>query len=184
EQTAEIKCNIPEGYTELCLKTECKKGTNEVVFIISYEKPGFYPQHISTPDKQYGMTAVLHMQDIPVIELQNINSPKTIGFDEEAIVSWNIAKNSIAEPENVIVTLINNGKNVSWNLDLFEAQTFTVNLPGRTLNTRNEIVISATWQDSTGKDYAIEEKLSLSVQGTWWQNALLWMNGILGKVTG
>ncbi len=180
-QTAEIKCKLPTGYTELCLKKECKTGT-EVVFSIKYEKPGFFPQHVSTPDKQYGMTAVLHMQDTPVIELQNINSPKIISFEEEAIISWSIEKKSIAEPVNVIIAVISNGKNVSWKLDTFEAQVFTVNLPGRGLGAENEIVIRATWNDIAGKEYATEQKVYLSVQGTWWQKILLWMNGMLARV--
>ncbi len=182
QETSTVSCLIPKTYTELCLNKNCKQGEREITFTIQYTKPGFFPQHLNTPDNEYGFTTVIEMQDKPQIALTQIVAPAQIGFDDAATITWSVEQTSFAQAKNIIVTHKHREKNISWPLEQFEPQEFSVHLAGRTLEKENEFVLRVTWQDTAGKTYSSEKKIFLTVHGNWWQSIVLWMNGIMATL--
>ena len=159
--------NIFLDNVDVCFENKCKKislgiaQTKKIDFDIGTSIIG---QRESTVTLRNELVSKSHyvdyrVKDIPKIQIEDLNFPINISYEENFIVSFTIAKKSQSLPKNVEVIFSQNEIGKKRGIDeLSEDEKFIVNFAGSQLRYGdNEYKIDVTYYDSLGKQYNVNK---------------------------
>ena len=180
------KGNTPLSDVSICLREQCQNvnlGISQkqtVDFELTFTSPGKQtilvkvnrPISLST-------SFIVEMRDKPNISITNIEAPATVKFDNAFKISWNVVQESISIPTRVRLNLAKHDNALSWELEPYENQQFSIDLVGKNLRAgENKIIITVSWKDENDKSYETQEEITITLEATWWQRVVLWFRNL------
>jgi hypothetical protein len=173
--TCTLKNNgvMPMRDVSVCLDRECATipllfGTAETVTIPApYLQTGLNEFTITA--KNPNMTRVqilaIDFRDAPLIELMDVEYPKTADYDSEFEIKFRLEQQSDSVPQDVKVTLSSRLVNRTIIMDSFiRNQSAAITLAGSDLEKpSSKFTLKATWTDSNGKNYEKTQDFRIAI---------------------
>lgn len=103
--------------------------------------------------------------DKPEIDIDDINAPLEVKFDDNFILEFLLTKASFSKPVNVNLELEYNGFTNGWVIKEFDKnKKYEVGLSGSVLKEgMNQIKINVKYQDSNNKEYAVSDTVNIKL---------------------
>ena len=180
--------NIFLSNINVCFENQCQKtdlGISQeksLTFKVDTSKIGFAEPITLKNDlvsKVYNMN--LEVKDVPKIEIEQLDYPVNVSYDENFTVYFSIAKKSQSNPKNAHISLDVNGIQKTWDMDeLKENRKFSVRFSGSQLKFgNNNYKINADYYDGLDKYYNANEEFSIELpKATFNQKFVLALNAI------
>ena len=94
-----------------------------------------------------------------MMAITNFSPPDSVEFDEEYSLSFILRKESVSSPNDVTITIDEEGLTKTWTLDQLNTdKSFEITLQGRDLSVGiNQLSIRASYFDDNDRPYAIEQ---------------------------
>lgn len=157
----------------VCILDECKKmdvlknGENRVNFEKSFTESGSKVLVFNAKNNEITKSSYLTFMvlDRPIINISELEYPKSVGFKDSFTVNFKISKESYAMPQNIIVSVYHNENKESWDIkDINGIIPFAIELRGEYLKAgENDIRVSIEYKDEKGKLYTTEEDFKISL---------------------
>ena len=175
---------------DACFETKCKKidlGISQiknVTFDINKSIIGSRESPVVLRNGLVSKSSYVSFKinDAPKIEIEDLNFPINVSYEENFTVSFELAKKSNSIPKNVEIVFVQNGIEKRWVIDeMKENRKFELNFIGSQLKYgRNSYKIKIEYYDGLGKKYNIDKEFLIELaNATLFQRLLLWMNGFL-----
>ncbi len=194
-EEAVIKCNIKNKGNiflenlNVCLKDNCKTidlGISQdsgLEFLIKDGDIGKQEARITAQNKDISkaMYVEYSLMDIPRIEIDNLEYPKEISFDDMYTISFILDKKSQYNPKNVRIILSQKGFTKEWELSQLNVNRgFTVDLNGNELSgKKNKFEIIIDYEDDNKREYKEEKEFYINlVNITFTQRIRMMLNNI------
>ena len=123
------------------------------------------------------------VNDIPKIEIERLEFPLNVSYNQNFTVSFTLAKSSISNPKNIEVVVAQNGNKKEWDInELTENRRFVLSFLGSQLKYgRNDYNIYVDYFDGLKKQYNVNTGFSISlIDVNLWQRMLLFFNNFEG----
>jgi hypothetical protein len=119
------------------------------------------------------------VNDIPKIEIEDLEFPGSLSYNDNFTISFVLAKKSASSPKNVEVIFIQNGIEKRWEIEeLSEDRKFVLNFAAKQLKYgKNSHMINLRYFDGLNMQYAVNKEFSVDLtNASLWQRLLLWLN--------
>ncbi|MBI2657020.1 hypothetical protein HYX03_04735, partial [Candidatus Woesearchaeota archaeon] len=117
--------------------------------------------------------------DAPRIEIEGLEFPINVSYNENFSVSFTLAKKSQSSPKYVEVVFAQNGFRKKWSIDeLTENEKFVLNFVGKDLKYgKNNYKINVNYYDGLKKQYSSSKDFPVELTNvTLLQRLILWFN--------
>ena len=122
------------------------------------------------------------INDVPRIEIEGLEFPINVSYDENFTISFTLAKKSQSNPKNAEIVFAQNGFRKKWDIDeLAENRKFVLNFVGKQLKYgKNDYIIQVNYHDGLKKSYNLSKGFSIELANVnLWQRFLLWFKGFI-----
>ena len=119
------------------------------------------------------------VNDAPKIEIEKLEFPINVSYEQNFTVSFTLAKSSGSNPKNIEVVFAQNGIRKEWGInELAENRRFVLDFIGSQLKYgKNDYRIYINYYDGLNKQYNANKEFSISlVNASLWQRLLLFFN--------
>ena len=175
---------------DACFEGVCKKlslgiaQTKNVTFQINNSLAGLKELPVTLRNALVSKASYVsfRLDDAPKIEIEDLEFPINVSYDENFSVSFVIAKKSQSSPKNVEVVFAQNGFEKKWNIEeLKEDRKFVLDFIGKDLKYgKNSYRINVDYLDGLKKQYKANKEFSVELANvTLWQRFLLWVNSLI-----
>jgi transglutaminase-like putative cysteine protease len=130
--------------------------------------------------------AVIEIQDRPLLEIADLDYPKTISFSDYSEISFWVKKKSNSRPKNVEVKIEHKMIKEEWSVPLIESDyNFKVKIRGSNFNLdKNDFKITVTYEDEQNNQYKLEENFAITLnKPTFFQRITIWFNQLDHKIS-
>ena len=179
EDTLNIRCTLYNGgnkilpYAATCLKEDCNTtripayGNVTANFTRTFNTIGVKTISFSAGNLDFSKTTyvLVNVLDKPSLEIKNITYPPSVSFDEDALISFNVYRNSSYPPKNATVTIKHDLFVQEWDVKSVEKNNnFEIGFKGRHLKNKNNFFdIFVNYEDENGKKYSVSETIQVDV---------------------
>lgn len=177
----------------LCIREECKEvSKNDAIITLSLDKPGFQTLVARANSKGFTDNAFfsINVVDSAVVNIENIQIPEKIGFDETADLKFNLVNAGSGLPTNLNIKIEHPAFNKQWKMDVLpEKQEFNLEFMGSDLKSKDNLIkITVDYNDGKGEKFSSSEEIYIElIDLTLFQKVQLffndvdiWLNEILG----
>lgn len=179
--------NILLDNVDVCMESKCTKTTlgisqtKNVEFEIDKSKIGIRENQVTLRNELVSKALPLSFKvnDAPKIEIESLEFPANLSYNDEITVSFILAKKSQSIPKNIDVVFTQNGIKKEWNIDdLKENRKFVLNFAANQLEYgKNSYKINVDYFDGLNKQYITNKEFSIELANvTLFQRVLLWVN--------
>ena len=178
-EEAEVFCNAKNTGNvfledvDVCFEDECQKislGISQlknVTFSIDESKIGSREIPVTLRNELVSKASYVNFKvnDIPKIEIGNLEFPLNVSYDGNFSVSFTLAKKSQSNPKDVEVVFAQNGITKKWSInELTENQKFVLSFEGKRLKYgKNDYKINVDYLDGLKKSYSANEEFSIEL---------------------
>jgi transglutaminase-like putative cysteine protease len=165
--------NVFLNLLEVCLESRCHRfnlGISQkknLSFPVNYSEAGRKDVAIEARNSLASKTEYVSFDvlDDPKVDINRIDYPKNISFDDEYDVVFVLEKESMSNPLDVEVVFKQAGPKKMWVIDeLFENRRFVVKVRGKELSAgRNAFKIIVSYKDGNGRLYKTEEEFFIDL---------------------
>jgi len=188
---AKNRGNIFLDDVSICFENQCKEinlgiaQTKKFTFGINKSIIGQRESPVTLKNELVSKTAYVNFKvnDVPKIEIEDLEFPINASYDENFTISFTLAKNSKSNPKNIEVIFVQNGAEKRWSInELIENRKFVLNFIGSQLEYgKNNYKIYVNYQDGLKKQYNVNKEFSIQLSNaTLFQRLLLWFNSFEG----
>ena len=174
---------------DVCFENQCKKidlgisQTKNVSFEINKSIIGQRESTVTLRNDLVSKASYINFKvnDVPKIEIEMLEFPLNVSYDENFTVSFTLAKKSQSNPENAEVIFAQGEIEKRWNIDeLTEDKKFALRFVGSQLAYgRNNFKISIKFYDVLRREYRIDKELSIDLpNANPFQRVLLSLNTV------
>ena len=163
---------ILEGLS-VCLQKDCKNlglGITEektVSFRTNFTKIGRQEASIRAYNSKISKTAYVEftLLDKPSITISDLEYREQLQFDEKFNISFLLTKESVSNPQEVVLLIKENSYEKKWVLgELKESQAFAIDMKGSELSSaRNHFTVMVQYKDAQQKKYEAEQTFNITV---------------------
>ncbi|MBS3097155.1 transglutaminase domain-containing protein, partial [Candidatus Woesearchaeota archaeon] len=169
-EEAEVFCNAKNTGNvfledvDVCFEDECQKislGISQlknVTFSIDESKIGSREIPVTLRNELVSKASYVNFKvnDIPKIEIENLEFPANVSYDGNFSVSFTLTKKSQSNPKDVEVVFAQNGITKKWSInELTENQKFVLSFEGKRLKYgKNDYKINVDYLDGLKKSYS------------------------------
>jgi len=182
--TAKNTGNVFLDDISVCFENECKgielgiSQAKHVTFDVGSGKIGAREAAVTLRNELVSKAAYvsLRVNDFPKIEIEDLEYPANVSYDENFSVSFSVAKKSFSIPKNVKIVFSQNYAKKEWRAnELEEDRKVIVNIEGRQLRYgKNNYEAYVDYEDASGKKYSTSKKFSINLgKATLFQRLLL-----------
>lgn len=182
-----VNCNLigADGASgTICLEDTCNSLTEDhsqsYSLNVDTSSPGFKTLSVdvksSEGDTSYFLT--LKILDDVSLELEDLQHPDRIKFDESGNVKFKLSKVSDSVPMNVSIVLDGGLFEQHWSAEnIYGSQDFDLSFKGLDLNAgKNKFVLSVDYEDELGVEHSLEKEFYVEMYGlNFWQSILHWL---------
>ena len=172
---------------DVCFENICKKidlgiaQTKNVTFEINTSVIGFRESPVTLRNEFVSKAAYVNFKvnDMPKIEIESLEFPTNIGYNDNFNVSFTLTKSSQSNPKNVEIVFIQNGIEKKFDInELIENRKFVLNFVGKQLKYgKNDYKINVNYFDELNKQYNVNKEFSIELTNvTLLQRLILWFN--------
>ncbi|MDP3765037.1 MAG: transglutaminase-like domain-containing protein [Nanoarchaeota archaeon] len=172
---------------DVCFENECKKldlgisQTKNITFDINKSIIGLMERPVTLRNELVSKAAYVNFKidDAPKIEIENLELPLNVSYDENFTISFTLGKKSQSSPQNAEVVFTLNGIEKRWDInELVENRKFVLNFMGNMLKYgKNDYRINVDYYDGLKKLYNANKEFSIELTNvTLLQRLLLWFN--------
>ena len=178
-EEAEVFCNAKNTGNvfledvDVCFEDECQKislGISQlknVTFSIDESKIGSREIPVTLRNELVSKASYVNFKvnDIPKIEIGNLEFPLNVSYDGNFSVSFTLTKKSQSNPKDVEVVFAQNGITKKWSInELTENQKFVLSFEGKRLKYgKNDYKINVDYLDGLKKSYSANEEFSIEL---------------------
>ena len=178
-EEAEVFCNAKNTGNvfledvDVCFEDECQKislGISQlknVTFSIDESKIGSREIPVTLRNELVSKASYVNFKvnDIPKIEIENLEFPANVSYDGNFSVSFTLTKKSQSNPKDVEVVFAQNGITKKWSInELTENQKFVLSFEGKRLKYgKNDYKINVDYLDGLKKSYSANEEFSIEL---------------------
>lgn len=155
-----------KNFETLGVKTLVFKAENEII------KKSYY--------------SIIEIQDKPLLEIQDLEYPKTISYEDLKEIQFFVKKKSTSTPRNVKIKLEHELIEQEWEVKTLERDyKFTVLIRGEYLKlNKNDFNILISYTDDQGISYLVQKKFTITLEDpTFVQRIMIWLNVAERKIT-
>ncbi len=148
----------------LCLNDNCKRVSSKDD-IISLPLPatqvGVHTVIVHSKDDKYQTFVTYKINDMARLQIETLDMPEEVQFDEQVRMEIAISKTSLANPTNVTVSISNGLIAESWKfLEFSEDKQFDLLIDGETLALgKNNFVVAVEFTDNLGKKFVVQRNI-------------------------
>ncbi|HLC96259.1 MAG TPA: transglutaminase domain-containing protein [Candidatus Nanoarchaeia archaeon] len=152
---------------DVCIEKDCQKATlgigqqSELAFEFTPIKIGEQDllAEVYGEEKLASQFIRVDVSDLPTIVISNVSLPDSVEFDDEYTLSFILRKESVSSPNDVTITIDEEGLTKTWTLDQLNTdKSFEITLQGRDLSIGiNQLSIKAAYFDENNRPYAVEQ---------------------------
>lgn len=196
-EDAEVHCyakntgNILLDNADFCFENKCRKisigisQSKNATFKINISNTGIRESPATLRNELVSKVSYIKFKvnDIPKIQVEDLDFPKNVSYDTGFNVSFILAKKSQSNPKNVELLFSKNGVEKRWNIEeLPENTKFAMGFAGSQLRYgKNEYRITANYFDGLKKKYSLSKEFSIDLaNATLFQRLALWFNDLKG----
>ena len=171
--TAKNTGNVFLDGIDACFGSECEKislgisQTKEMTFKINTSDVGAKEAQVTLRNSIVSKSAGISFKinDIPKIQIENLNFPANVSYDSNFIVSFDVAKKSYSSPKDVNVSFSLNGIEKRWHIDeLSGDKKISLRFDGSQLKYgENRFEVNVYYHDSLKKQYSANRGFSTQV---------------------
>jgi len=158
---------------KVCLEKSCHTydlGINQqkiVYFSKQFNSENQHTMKITASNSQISKAYYLiaNVYERPNINIENLNYPKTVSFNEEYKISFLMNKTTKSIPRNIIVSASRNDILKEWTLpSLPYSQEFVIELNGKDLSLKENIfIVKISYEDEDGYLYDTAKEFSIDL---------------------
>ncbi len=162
--------NIYLDDVDICLENKCERisfgisQTKNVSFEIDESQIGQRESTITLKNNLVSKASYVNFKinDAPKIEIEELEFPVNISYNENFTINFTLAKSSYSNPKDVEVIFSLNGLEKKWNIDeLTENREFSLRFEGNQLeNGKNYYKINVNYYDGLKRQYTIDKEFS------------------------
>ena len=183
--------NIFIESADVCFENKCEKinlgiaQTKNITFEVNNSKIGQRESPVTLRNELVSKSAYFNFKvnDIPKIQIFDLNFPISVSYDENFTISFTLAKKSFSNPKDIEVIFIRNEIDKKWHIDeLTENRKFVLSSVGNNLRYgKNDFKIGINYYDDLKRSYDYDKEFSISlVNVTLLQRLFLWFNRFEG----
>jgi len=178
-EDAEVYCNAKNTgnifleNVDICFENNCKKlslgisQTKNISFEINKSDTGARESTVTLRNDIVSKTSYVNFKvhDIPKIDIEKIEYPANVSYNQNFTVSFTLAKKSQSSPKNVEIVFVLNGIEKKWSInELTENQKLVLNFAGSQLKYgKNRYAISVNYHDGLKKRYNANKEFSVEL---------------------
>lgn len=160
----------------ICFENKCDKiklgisQTKNFAFKVNTSFSGHRETPVTLRNELVSKSSYVNfnINDIPKIQIEDLNFPVNVSFGTNFTISFTIAKKSQSNPKNVEVFFTQNGFGKKWNIpELSGNNKFDVVFEGSQLKYgKNNYQIAIYYNDKLNKQYKIDKEFSVELTNT------------------
>ena len=179
EKKFDVSCNIKNfgninlNNIEICMDNDCKVISLTIMQEkeINFEKT-FYEEGsksviiiAKSDDIAKSSTIKVLVVDTPLIDIDKIEAPETVNYEDDFSVSFIIKQESLATPKDVQINFFLNDMKENWYLEALEGQKgYQITLKGSEMKIdENEVKILVKYYDDANNGYTAEENIIIKL---------------------
>ena len=158
----------------ICADGNCQKldlgitQERELNFLITLEKLGEGDITVSAKNSQISKSVYtnINVLDRPLIEIADLQYPKSVSYNVAFLISFNLSKKSIAIPKNIGLTFYKKGIPKKWEVNFLPNDLkFEIKMKGSELGMgKNDFKISAIYEDERENKFTTEKTISVELR--------------------
>ena len=178
-EDVEVYCNAKNtgnvflDNVDVCFEAQCKKTalgisqTKNFTFEINKSNIGVREIPVTLRNELVSKASYLNFKvnDIPKIQIENLDFPINVSYDSNFTVSFVLAKSSLSSPRDIEVVFAQNGIEKRWNInELLESRKFVLDFTTSQLKYGiNHYKVNVNYYDALGKLYSASEEFSIGL---------------------
>ena len=188
-EDAEVYCeaknigNIFLENVDVCFENQCEKlslgigQTKNATFGVNKSNTGLREVPVTLRNELVSKASYVSFKvnDEPRIEIEDLEFPVNVSYNDNFTVSFVLAKKSQSTPKNVEIIFGQNGFEKKWNIaELSEDRKFIVNILGRQLKYgKNDYKIDVVYFDGLNKRYSVGKEFSINLANVTFPQRIL-----------
>ena len=176
---------------EVCFKEECIKielgisQEKEVIFEFNETVPGKKEKEVKASSIDASKTKIVKYTalDSPKIIIANLKYPKNVTYNEDYVVEFLMKKESLSNPQEVEVTIDQEGYEKTWVIDEMQNdRKFIIDMTGKNMvSGENEFEIRLEFKDNLGNNYKAEKSIDIDLVDLTLIQRVLVLSNSIGK---
>lgn len=163
---------------KICFEKKCfYDNPNKFVLTTKCEKTGINNKQLAVSATSLNAKGLVKYQclDETKLSITNINATNPVSFEDKAVISFMLNRESESIPKNLIIKLIHDNFEQEWSLpELTERKGYELKYSGKMLDIKNnDFKIIVDYEDSLGQTYKEETTFNVELEGLTIQNKVM-----------